>query len=50
MVPDLWLETIVFRGGESRAVRCFLGVHKYTAKWATEGDMGWESWPIKGEM
>lgn len=32
---------------QSRAARCFLGVHKYTAKMAIEGDTGWESCLVK---
>ncbi len=28
-------------------MRCFPGVHKYTAKWAIERDMGWESCLVK---
>ena len=32
---------------QSRALRCFLGVHKYTTKLAIEGDTGWESCLIK---
>ena len=32
---------------QARAMRCFLGVHKYTAKGAIEGDMGWVSCLVK---
>ena len=30
-----------------QAMRGFLGVHKFTAKRAVEGDMGWESCLVK---
>ena len=32
---------------QTRAVRCFLGVHKYTAERAIEESMGWESCLVK---
>lgn len=32
---------------QSQATRYFFGVHKYTAKWAIEEDVGWDSCLIK---
>ena len=32
---------------QSRALRCFLGVHKFSAKVAIEGDAGWEPCLVK---
>ena len=32
---------------QNRALRCFLGVHKYAAKVADEGDAGWDPSIIK---
>lgn len=44
-----WQEYEVLRMGLN-AVRCFLGVHKYTAKCAINGDMGWESCLMKQRL
>lgn len=40
-------EAPVCKAIQNRALRCFLGVHKFTAKAAIDGDTGWEPCIIK---